>query len=72
MTHKPAAPTSAFFWQGQPSVIGASLRKPTTNLRTWPKDSQNAKGQKYSPPVIGRAAEQRARDKRAALLRGGI
>lgn len=64
--HKPATRQSAFFWRGQPSVIGALLR-PSNKDR-----SANGKANRYSYPIEGREAGQKAFDKRQALKRAGI
>lgn len=59
---KPASRQSAFFWQGSPSVIGATL----------PAPKADAKVIRYSAPIEGREAGQRATDKRDAARRSKI
>lgn len=65
-SHLPAARHSAFYWRGQPSEIGALLR-PSNKDR-----SANGKASRYSAPVEGREAGQKAADKRQALMRAEI
>lgn len=62
--HKPAARTSAFYWQGQPSEIAPLLRPSSMARTTEPKS--------YSYPVEGREAGEKSSNKRQALVRGGI
>lgn len=64
--HKPAARHSAFYWREWPSTLGVQLA-PSNKDR-----STEGRRQRYSPPIEGREAGQRAGDKRAALRRGGI
>jgi len=62
--HPPAAPTSAFFWQGQTSAIAPLLRPPPMARNTLTKS--------YSYPIEGREAGLASFHKRDALIRGGI
>lgn len=68
MTHQPAAPHSAFFWRGQPSILAASFRRPRQNR----DGGTTRKRTRFSPPIEGRAAGQQATDRRAALVRRRI
>lgn len=64
LVHKPAAPTSAFFWRGQPSEIAPLLRP--HHMARDPKPNSK------SFPVEGREAGQKAFEKHQALLRAEI
>lgn len=62
--NKPAAPSSAFLWRGQPSVIAPLLRP--HHMARDPKPNSK------SFPVEGREAGEKSANKRHALIRGGI
>lgn len=62
--HQPASPQSAFFWQGQPSTIGASLGPHKMARSTAPK--------RYAYAVEGQEAGQKSAHRRDAIRRGGI
>ena len=62
--HPPASQQSAFFWQGQPSVIGAQLRPRRVDRST--------EARRYCYPVEGQAAGEKSFHRRAAIRLGGI
>ncbi|SEB26311.1 hypothetical protein [Variovorax sp. YR216] len=67
-SQKPAAPTSAFFWRGQPSILAESFRR----SRQGRGEATGKHRAHFSPPIEGSAAGQQATDKRAALVRRRI
>jgi len=62
--HLPASTNSAFYWEGQPSTIGATLRPKRVDRSTAPKH--------YAYSLEGQAAGQKSADRRDAIRRGGI
>lgn len=62
--HLPASQQSAFFWQGQPSVVGAQLRPH--------KMDRSTAARHYSHPVEGKAAGEKSFHRRQAIRLGGI
>jgi hypothetical protein len=62
--HLPASQQSAFFWQGQPSVVAAQLRPQRIDRSTAARH--------YSHPVEGQAAGEKSFHRRQAIRLGGI
>jgi hypothetical protein len=62
--HPPAPTNSAFFWQGQPSIVGAQLRPRRVDRST--------EARRYCYPVEGQAAGEASFHRRAAIRLGGI
>lgn len=64
ISHLPASQQSAFFWQGQPSAIGAKLRPNRIDRST--------EARRYCYPVEGQAAGEKSFHRRQAIRLGGI
>lgn len=63
-SHLPASNNSAFFWQGQSSIVGAQLRPH--------KMDRSTEARRYCYPVEGQAAGEASFHRRAAIRLGGI
>jgi len=62
--HPPASQQSAFFWQGQPSVVAPQLRPH--------KMDRSTEARRYCWPIEGQAAGEKSFHRRQAIRLGGI